>query len=243
MHARASAELSRVIERTSWLSALGHERRVDRLPDGRTALVVRVLGAERGEVHVLGPRTQATLKRATFERALLVQFKPGCSASLLGVPARELTDRYVPLEDLWGRAAATLASDLVRAPDAGTALVHLQRAFTARRGSRWRPTSAGLARHAAYLLEHEDSRVEGVARRLGVTSRHLRRTFDQCIGVAPKSFARAARLQRAVRMLNRSNDWGSIALEAGYYDQPHLIAEFRSLVGLTPGAFAERVRR
>lgn len=44
-------------------------------------------------------------------------------------------------------------------------------------------------------------------------------------------------------MLNRSNDWGSIALEAGYYDQPHLIAEFRSLVGLTPGAFAERVRR
>ena len=29
-----------------------------------------------------------------------------------------------------------------------------------------------------------------------------------------------------------------MALDAGYYDQPHLTAEFRELSGLTPAAFA-----
>ena len=35
-------------------------------------------------------------------------------------------------------------------------------------------------------------------------------------------------------------DWGRIAADAGYYDQAHLIGDFRELVGLTPGAFLKR---
>jgi AraC-like DNA-binding protein len=64
--------------------------------------------------------------------------------------------------------------------------------------------------------------------------------FTESIGIGPKDFARAARLQRAVRMTKTSTDWGRIAADVGYYDQAHLIADFRDLVGLTPGAFAKR---
>jgi AraC-like DNA-binding protein len=41
-------------------------------------------------------------------------------------------------------------------------------------------------------------------------------------------------------MAKLSNDWSRIAADAGYYDQAHLIADFRDLVGLTPSAFAKR---
>lgn len=37
-----------------------------------------------------------------------------------------------------------------------------------------------------------------------------------------------------------SAHWARIAVDAGYYDQSHLIADFQELVGLTPGAFLER---
>jgi AraC-like DNA-binding protein len=81
-----------------------------------------------------------------------------------------------------------------------------------------------------------------VAERLGVTARHLRRAFKENIGIGPKEFARTVRLQRAVRAAaaTRSNDWAQIAADAGYYDQAHLIADFRELVGFTPGAFVKR---
>ena len=35
-------------------------------------------------------------------------------------------------------------------------------------------------------------------------------------------------------------DWAAIARSAGYYDQAHLIGDFRDLVGLTPVAYLER---
>ena len=38
-----------------------------------------------------------------------------------------------------------------------------------------------------------------------------------------------------------SRDWGHIAVAAGYYDQAHLITDFRELTGLTPGAFVRRM--
>jgi transcriptional regulator GlxA family with amidase domain len=91
------------------------------------------------------------------------------------------------------------------------------------------------------LLEGGEVRVESVAERLGVTARHLRRAFTESVGIGPKEFARTVRLQRAVRTASTtSNDWGQIAADAGYYDQAHLIADFRELVGLTPGAFLKR---
>jgi AraC-like DNA-binding protein len=78
-----------------------------------------------------------------------------------------------------------------------------------------------------------------VAGKLGVTPRHLRRTFAEQIGVGPKEFARMVRLHAAIRAGATFSDWAQIAAEAGYYDQSHLIADFRDLVGLTPRAFFE----
>lgn len=235
--------LSRFVESVQLVALMGDRaRRVDRLPDGRTSLVFRVLeGGRRGDVTVMGPRTRALLKDATgFVQALMVQFKPGWSTPLLGVAAGELTDGFVMLEDLWGGSGRELVFELLGAKSMPERLDRIARALTSRAGSAFEPTSAPLARRAARLMEAGEVRVEHVADRLGVTARHLRRAFVENIGIGPKDFARSARLQRAVRMAATSSDWGRIAAEAGYYDQAHLIADFRDLVGLTPTAFSKR---
>ncbi|MBX3229418.1 MAG: AraC family transcriptional regulator [Labilithrix sp.] len=252
-----SGHLLPALERSRWtrespsvLSRFVEEVRVitertDRfywLPDGRTALVFRVLeGGREGDVAVLGPRTRALFKTPRgVARVVLVQFKPGWSASLLGATASALTDRVVPLEDLWGLAGGDLAGELLEARSLPEVIDRVARAIALRSGRSRESSSARLARRAARLLEEGAVRVEGVAEQLGVTARHLRRAFTESIGIGPKDFARGVRLRRAVRMAATSQDWGSIAAGAGYYDQSHLIADFRDLVGLTPGAFLKR---
>lgn len=212
------------------------------LPDGRTKLVFRVMAGGGGDVAVSGPRTRAAFKEVSgVARALVLAFKPGWSAPALGVGPAALTDQVVLLEALWGSAGAALAEDLLAADGLPDVLARLAEALARRTEGASESSSARLARRAARLLERgEETQVTQVAARLGVTPRHLRRAFTESVGVPPKAFARASRLQRAVRMAADSSDWGRIAVEAGYYDQAHLISDFRDLVGLTPGAFLRR---
>ena len=236
--------LSRFIEDVSAVvPTAGRSLEVDQLPDGRTSLVFRVFEEGRqGDVAVVGPRTRAVFKNATgVARAVVVRFKPGWSISLLGITANALTDQIVMLEDIWGRAGAELAAELLTARNLTELIDRLSQAIALRALQTLEPASARLARRAVRLLEGEEVRVANVAKRLGVTSRHLRRAFIEGVGVGPKDFARTVRLQRAIRYAETSSDWGRIAADTGYYDQSHLIADFRQLLGLTPNAFLRRV--
>jgi methylphosphotriester-DNA--protein-cysteine methyltransferase len=110
------------------------------------------------------------------------------------------------------------------------------------RAARWNEAPADrLARSALELLARTEGErsVEQIARRIGVSARHLRRAFRESVGVAPKEFARMLRLQRALRATG-CDSWTERALHAGYYDQSHLIAEFQDLIGMTPSAFTRR---
>jgi AraC-like DNA-binding protein len=156
------------------------------------------------------------------------------------VSARALTDQIVPLHDLWGRAGVDLRHELLTSSGLPAVLDRLAHAFAVRTRQTFEPASARLARQAVRLLEGDAVRVESVAERLGVTARHLRRAFTESVGIGPKEFARTVRLQRAVRTAGTASDWARVAAGAGYYDQAHLIADFRELVGLTPSAFVRR---
>ncbi|MEJ7596266.1 MAG: helix-turn-helix domain-containing protein [Kofleriaceae bacterium] len=232
--------IARFVEDARMVSAVRDQPfAIDCLPNGRTNLVVRVTAEGRGDAHVIGPRTRAKFKRATgFVRATAIQFKPGWASSLFGVPAHALTDQLVTLDDLWGRASGDITADLVASRSIPAMLDRLSRVIAER--STIESASAPLARRAARMFEVTETRVEVVANRLGVTARHLRRAFVETVGIGPKEFARGVRLQRAIRESARTRDWSMIARDAGYYDQAHLIGDFRDLVGLTPTAYLAR---
>ena len=87
-------------------------------------------------------------------------------------------------------------------------------------------------------------RLESVARSLSISDRHLRRVVRDTTGFSPKQLQRFARLDRAIIAADRDAhpNWAGIAAAHGYYDQPHMIEEFQSLVGCTPAQlFAERM--
>jgi AraC-like DNA-binding protein len=56
--------------------------------------------------------------------------------------------------------------------------------------------------------------------------------------VSPKAFTQLARFHRALRAAREDHgaSWAGIAAASGYYDQAHLIGEFRAIAGVTPRA-------
>lgn len=232
------APLLRLFEGSRVMRCAGE--RLEVLPDGRTRLVFRTVPT-RGvaDVWVSGPRTRAHVKREPGVQMLVVPFKPGWASPVLGIAASALKDRVVRLDELWGEAAQVLCEALRSARSDTEALQRIAECCAQRSHLFEESASARLARQAARLLEGEEVRVTRVAARLGVTARHLRRTFVEHVGLRPKDFARVARLRRALGLAGAS-DWGAIAAAAGYYDQAHLAADFREMLGTTPSEYLAR---
>jgi methylphosphotriester-DNA--protein-cysteine methyltransferase len=69
----------------------------------------------------------------------------------------------------------------------------------------------------------------------GFSKTRLVAAFRDQIGVAPKLYARIVRFNRVLAALqDGSAPFADVALAAGYYDQPHMNAEFREFTGLAP---------
>lgn len=220
---------------------LGEAEPVVRGPDAGVNVVYRVPAEGPADLLVIGPWTRASYHwKQDPPFCVGVRIRPGSARPLLGVALPELVDRIVRLESLWGAPAAALRNDLAAdGRDAARLRARLIGALESRLALT-RP--AELAR--AEILQEAAGRLAAtepvgtVAHRLGVSERHLRNLFVDGIGLPPKQFARIDRVRTVAALAGRSR-LAELAAETGFYDQSHMTAEFRSLMGVPPAAFAE----
>ncbi|MEH0447228.1 helix-turn-helix domain-containing protein [Streptomyces sp. B21-102] len=229
----------------SWIAGIG-DVAVDRapedaythLPDTATKVVVRVAQNGRHDTLVVGPRTRATYHADPDERLVSctqLRLAPGAVGPLLGVPAGDLVGRAVPAADLPGPAARRLARELAAGEP---------QEITARLADLLPPPVDGsrerLLRAAVDALstrpDHAPAAVHDVARELAVSERQLRNLFAVGVGVSPKHYARIDRVRHLLTHA-ASTPWAQLAADAGFYDQSHMTADFRTLMGVPPTAF------
>jgi len=112
-------------------------------------------------------------------------------------------------------------------------------------GLRWslNDASAVLAQQAARLLDEPEAwggeapSVEGVARRLGISDRHLRRIFEAQLGVSPLQYLQTRRLLSAKQLLADTRlPVTEIALLSGFASVRRFNAVFAAQYGMSPNA-------
>lgn len=228
-------ELRRYLRRIRWVHQLPATAPYRRYPDGETELVVR-FGAGPTEATLIGTRTQPLRKPAADQASfVLLRFWVGAAYPFFAAPMSELADQVMPASELWG---LEVMSELREAVDFGsverTSLALLQR-MLAREQGHGSARQVRQAVHKILLAERVPSASE-LACELGASERHLRRAFASVVGMSPKRFLRVVRFQRALALARADPrpDWCWLAHRTGYFDQAHLIAEFRALAGATP---------
>jgi len=183
-------------------------------------------------------------------RTIAVRFKPGAAAHFFALPLHQLADLHPALDALWPPGVAAQFDDALwaRPLDEHQAL-HvvqslLQSLLLRRLQASPPPAHAGLAQAAVAAIERSGGaiRIASLAQSLGVSRQHLANQFRARVGLGAKQFARVCRFRTACARIGatpaRALDWARLAQELGYYDQPHLIHEFRELSGSTPESFA-----
>jgi AraC-like DNA-binding protein len=175
---------------------------------------------ELGKVHLVGIRLRA-----------------GGAWPFLGVPLREFSGQVVELENVLGAEIRELRDRLGGASSDDADFDLIEEWLRARR--RTPPTRA--VSYALNLIQRGETAVQigQMADQIGISHKHLLREFDRCVGLSPKAFARLCAFQRVIQSVGQKVEveWADTAAKCGYYDQAHLIREFRAFRGLTPMSY------
>jgi AraC-like DNA-binding protein len=168
-------------------------------------------------------------------RSVGVLLRVGAAPRVLGDAASAFAERHTGLDVLWGAEARLLQealgeAQLGAAPSDEAALALVEAALVAR----LRPSSAPAGLDAAIARLERGGTVESAARAGGRSPRTLRLWFDEAVGIAPVTWARVRRVQRALRLALGEPDWSTVAHAAGYCDQAHLCRDVREITGVTP---------
>lgn len=178
-------------------------------------------------------------------RSVGAHIKPWGLAPFLPMPAAELCDRPVTIEQVWGRSAVAVLRDRLATADGPGEMLTLLEGELTRRLSEI--AGLGLVRHTSSVIAATGGAVTigDLSVGAGVSSTHLARRFKDLIGVTPKRLARTHRFAATVFAIDPAGpvDWGELAGGAGYFDQAHFGHEFRAFTGLTPTRYIEVRRR
>ena len=186
-----------------------------------------------------GPHTTSTVIDTMNMRCIVsVMFETGAGRPFFGLPMSEAVDQLVPLDGVWGRRAVELRERVQEAATPSDKLRVVEDALVEQLSEALPECSI---RCAASALAQGAS-VATVTDHVGMSSKRFVRTFREHIGVTPKRFGRLQRLQRLLRGIVSlaEIDWARAAVEHGYYDQSHLVNDFRELTGITPSAYEAR---
>lgn len=222
------------------------------LPDGCIELIVNLSDrflehrdddgvAVQPSRFVAGQMTRPVLVVPTGRiRVFGIRFVPGGTIPYFDGPASELTNLIVALDDAASDLSRAFASrlDPVGLPAelvAQTEAILLEAGR--QRDHRGNSVEAAIAR---VLDSGGRTSVDRIASDLGISGRQLERRFVNEVGLGPKLLCRILRFQQVFRAVESDAiHWASLAAECGYFDQSHLIRDFRQFAGQTPAVLFE----
>ena len=193
---------------------------------------------------VIGPMRRVTPDaRAELPAMVGAYLRPAQLSAFANLPSCEVTDRILPVEELWGSTAVELSERLADPNESEAGRVDLleEALLLLMSQPREKGSAVDISRIADWVTRRGGhASVERLADAAGVSRQHLTRLFRERVGVSPKLYSRLARFQSALGHASAGDrvDWARVAGDLGYADQSHMIAEFREFSSLTPHVLA-----
>ncbi len=171
-----------------------------------------------------------------------VKFKPLGISKITGINMEHIANRIIAADDIWADELELLCDEMQSAPSLELTLTILERFLI----NKYTATSLH------YRVDHVQNAVALITRSNGAmgvktlqnqtnTSRKtLERAFVHYLGISPKFYSRIVRynaVKDKIDQLGAIENLTPLALDFGFYDSSHFIAEYKHFSGLTPTTY------
>jgi AraC-like DNA-binding protein len=174
-----------------------------------------------------------------------ILFRPGAGRMFFAVAAHEVQNNDVALHDIYPGEAERLLNELCFARGEDAQLLVVER-YLLRKLKAAIPIHPAV-RYAIDQLSIPDAllRVRKIQLETGFSHTHFIQLFREQVGLTPKLFGRVRRFHTLMARVEKGlpMNWAEFAADCGYFDQAHLIHDFREFAGVTPLEFSRAVSK
>jgi AraC-like DNA-binding protein len=170
-------------------------------------------------------------------------FYPGAFHRLTGFPVSDLVNQDLDAGSLFGKGILHVQRKLQETRDFATVKRIIEDFFL----KRLQQVSASIQPFDLALADWMNNNglfsITKVAAHSCQSIKQFERSCNQRLGINPKLFARLIRFSKAFAMAEQptGQGWAGIAQDCGYYDQMHLIHDFKEFSGTTPGVVSKQI--
>lgn len=203
----------------------------------------RLLSIHDNELH---PRTFlsgheksfADLKYSGQVNMISVVFRPAGTKAFFNLPLNRIHNLRVTAGEMEDKELAALEHSLTSTEEDYACILLIEQ-FLLKRLSHLAEHNLKRIEATIQLINSGQTDVALLADAACLSTKQFQRIFSEHVGSNPKEFSRTIRFQRALHTLGiRPNtSLTTLAYECGYFDQSHMIKEFKALSGYTPSEY------
>ena len=192
---------------------------------------------------VIGPQvSRVNIKVENQLSAVRVDFLPGGLYRMLGIPMNELFDGGFDALDFFGVEMRHINEQLQQTSDLEKCKNIVEK-FLLNKIAKLKQFLPFDSAINVLLNNHGDVAINKIASLSCLSLKQFERKCKERLGMTPKLYARILKFSKAYRLHESfpNLSWIKIAYEAGYYDQMHMIRDFKEFAGVNPSVIEQQL--
>jgi AraC-like DNA-binding protein len=189
------------------------------------------------ETSIISPQLNKTYLSGTYMQSLTVKFKNNGFYRMFKIPIVQLKNSCFNAKDVLDKDFSVVNEIILNTENVLEKVNIVQNFLLKKLQNVSHFSSFNYAVEQSVL--YNNINVNQLAENACIGVRQLQRKFMEHFGLSPKHYLKLARFSNSYRIKIKYPhlNWGEIALRCGYYDQMHLIHDFKSIASINPNQF------
>lgn len=222
--------LNRVIPNTSFAIAFRFKGQIAYLDDaGKSVLPAAVFSGLRKSVRLIN--------YAARTAALIVQFQETGVGAFFRPPLHELFEESVALDNFFLQSEISRIEERLSQAENNRTRIAIVEQFLSAKLLPHKPDQLVSAAIAKIHLTNGLLKINELTKGLFISNDAFEKRFRKVVGASAKQFSSIIKIKTIIDQNPNPSSFIAIALESGYYDQPHFNKDFKLFTGQTPTDF------